>query len=100
MKEILEILKDLKFSQKSRLLEYLSRLEEDCELLINEQKNLLKELDMLYKRNQQLHQRLEEIEKSPTGNKLTELLEENQNLRLQLQQSTNILTKVASLLDI
>lgn len=100
MKEVLEILEDLEPSKKREVLDWLSQLQEDCVLLKDEQKDLLSSLDTLYKRNQQLHQKLEELRSRPSGRELIELAEENQELRLKLQRLQSAFDNVLSLLDI
>jgi len=100
MKEVLEILEDLESSKKREVMDWLSQLQEDRVLLKDEQKDLLSSLDTLYKRNQQLHQKLEELRSRPSGRELIELAEENQELRLKLQRLQSAFDKVLSLLDI
>jgi len=100
MKEVLEILEDLEPSKKREVLDWLSQLQEDCVLLKDEQKDLLSSLDTLYKRNQQLHQKLEELRSRPGGRELIELAEENQELRLKLQRLQSAFDNVLLLLDI
>ncbi len=86
MKEILEILNQLDVSQKAKVLEYISKLEEDCVLLKEEQKDFLNNLNILYRRNQQLHKRLEKLRDSASGKELAKLMEENERLQTRLQQ--------------
>lgn len=87
MKEVIEILNELETSQKAKVLDYVSQLEEDCVLLKDEQKDLLNSLDILYKRNHQLHERMEKLRDSVSGKELTKLMEENQKLQTELQQT-------------